>query len=400
MMAVELHPKTVAWFSYFPVEWLPDAPAEVKDLPRFHPASWQRVLLESLENLVPDLRLHVVVLRKQFPRSFQFRRRNVTFHLIRTPGRLRATSLFWVDTILIRRVLKQMAPDVVHAWGTEQGAALVARRLGYPYLVTVQGLMTWYREVGQVSLHGRFAAHLERMSLPHAPLVTTESRFSVEFVRQRFAPPSVQQIEHAPDRRFFEITRTPQLSPLRLIAVGRMDERKGVDLLLRALNQLVDEVDFELVVVGGIVEPVLAELQRELPPKLWRRVVLKGRVGAAEVARELEQAAMLICPSRADVSPNTVKEAVVAGLPVVAARVGGIPDYVRDGENGVLAEPNNLASLVNAIRTAVRHPVLGRGQVEAEVLRGMRAYLSPEKMAAQFWAAYQAVERRQLKGGE
>ena len=79
-------PRTVAWFSYFPVEWLPDAPPEVRALPRMHPASWQRVLLGALEKEHPDLRLHILVLRKQFPRSSSFRIRNVTFHLLRTRG--------------------------------------------------------------------------------------------------------------------------------------------------------------------------------------------------------------------------------------------------------------------------------------------------------------------------
>ena len=136
-------PLTVAWFSYFPVEWLSGVPEPVARLPRLHPASWQRVLLAELEH-VPDLRLHVIVLRKYFERDLVFERKGVTFHLVKTPGGLRAPSLFWVDTILIRRVLRAAKPDVVHAWGTEQGAALVANRLGYQRVATVQGLISWY----------------------------------------------------------------------------------------------------------------------------------------------------------------------------------------------------------------------------------------------------------------
>ena len=45
--------------------------------------------------------------------------------------------------LLIGRILKRVRPDVVHAWGTENGAALVAGRLGYPSVVTMQGLLTW-----------------------------------------------------------------------------------------------------------------------------------------------------------------------------------------------------------------------------------------------------------------
>lgn len=86
------------------------------------------MLLDALEKQQPDLRLHIVVLRKQFPRSFSFQRRNVTFPQIRTLGGFRAPSLFWLDTLFIRRVLRRVQPDLVHAWGAENGAALVAAR--------------------------------------------------------------------------------------------------------------------------------------------------------------------------------------------------------------------------------------------------------------------------------
>ncbi|OQB90037.1 MAG: GDP-mannose-dependent alpha-(1-6)-phosphatidylinositol monomannoside mannosyltransferase [Verrucomicrobia bacterium ADurb.Bin118] len=392
-------PKTVAWFSFFPVEWLPDAPAEVQALPRLHPASWQRVLLEALARQQPDLRLHIVVLRKQFPRSFSFQRRQVTFHLVRTLGGFRAPSLFWLDTLLIRRVLRQVRPDLVHAWGTENGAALVAARLGYPYLVTVQGLMSWYRDIIPVGVHGHLAAWLERRSLPRAPLVTTESRFSVAYVRQHFPPAPVMQIEHASDWVFHQVQRTPQLNPRRFISVGRFDERKGVDLLLRALDRLVPDLAFELVMVGGPIEPLHTTLRQSLSAELWRRVTFKDKLPPSEVARELATATIMLCPTRADVSPNSVKESVVAGVPVVASAVGGIPDYVIPGENGILFDSGDLDGCVRSIREACAHPLFGQGQVNPDTLTRMRAYLSPETMGHRFLAAYQQVWRNQAKPG-
>src|SRR5713101_6302999 len=131
---------TVAWISYFPVEWLPDVPEPVQKLPRLHPAPWQRVLLQELQ-ACPELKLHVLVVRKSFERHFCFERQGVTFHCLEAPGGWRRPSLFWVDTLLIRRRLREVRPDLVHAWGTEDGAVLVASRLPYPFLATVQGLM-------------------------------------------------------------------------------------------------------------------------------------------------------------------------------------------------------------------------------------------------------------------
>ena len=380
-------PLTVAWFSFFPVEWLPDLPEELRNTPKLHPASWQRVLLNGLEGN-PAIRLHIVILRKQFERDLTFERNGVTFHLVKVPGGWRAPSLFWLDTILIRRVLRRVKPDVVHAWGTEQGAALVAKRLGYPRVVTVQGLMTWYGQVVPQNRYEKLAGFLERYSLARSPLVTSEARFSVRWVRERNPHIRVEQIEHAPDPVFHRVVRRPQTQPLRFIFVGALDFRKGGDLTAQALDRLRGEFPLELIVLGKRKPDVAAILDRDVSPDFWRQVTMKTNLTHIEVAKELETATILVSPSRADVSPNAVKEAVAAGVPVVGTTVGGIPDYVIPGQNGVLCTPGSLDGLVEAIRTAARHPQFSRGAVDAATLVRMREYLSPELMAKRFLEVY------------
>jgi glycosyltransferase involved in cell wall biosynthesis len=380
-------PLTVAWFSYFPLEWLPDMPAEVQRLPRQHPASWQRVLLNEFEK-IPALCLHVVVLRKQFERNLTFERNGVTFHLVKTPGGLRAPSLFWVDTVLIRRVLRTVKPDVVHAWGTEQGAALVAERLGYPRVTTIQGLISWYAKVTPPVWHDRIAGFLENYALRRVPLVTTEARFSVQYLRHRFPRLQIEQVEHAPDPVFHAVVRRPQTNPLRFIFVGAFDHRKGGDVILQALDQLKSEIDFELLVVGKPRGAFLQSLQVSVSPEFWRRIIFKEHLTHVEVAQELSTTTMMLCASRADVSPNSVKEAAVAGVPVIATAVGGIPDYIFPGLNGVLCSPGSLGEFKEAIRLAIRHPQFRRGEVDAATLTQARAYLSPQLMARRFLETY------------
>jgi glycosyltransferase involved in cell wall biosynthesis len=386
-------PPTVAWLSYFPVEWLSDVPESVTRLPRQHPGSWQRVLLNEFEKS-PALRLHVIALRKQFERDCTFERNGVTFHLVKAPGGWRAPTLFWLDTFLIGRVLRKIKPDVVHAWGTEQGAALVARRLGHPRVVTVQGLMTWYGSIAPQSLYEKLASLLERYSLARSPLITTEARFSVQWVRQRYPHVRVEQIEHAPDPVFHRVQRRPRTQPLRFLFVGALEFRKGGDLVLQALQSLLPEFPFELVVIGRrtpFVNKVLSQASRTL----LRYVKFKENLTHLEVAKELETATILLSPSRADVSPNSVKEAVVAGVPVVGAAVGGIPDYVLPGLNGILCAPGSLEELVEAVRAAARHPQFSRGEVDATTLARMREYLSPQLMAKRFLEVYHlALEQK------
>src|SRR6185503_14241248 len=66
-------PLTVAWISDFPVEWLPNLPAQLQTLPRRHPATWQIVLLSEFEKN-PNLRLHIILLRGRIKADFSFER--------------------------------------------------------------------------------------------------------------------------------------------------------------------------------------------------------------------------------------------------------------------------------------------------------------------------------------
>lgn len=383
----------IAWFVYFPVEWLSDLPKSLHALPKWHPASWQRVLWEQL-NTRNDLDLHVFVLRSQFPCSVVFQHGNTTFHCLKTPGGLRAASLFWLDTLLLRREFKRLQPDLIHAWGTENAAALIASRLPYPALVTMQGILTW---IGQMtassSKYFKLVRFLEPISLRRARMLTTESRFGANYLHDHYPHLGIHQIEHATARVFHEITREPQSKPLRVLTVCKLGYAKGGDLLLRALNSLMNEVPFELVVIGGEDRSMTDDLRKTLHPDLWKRIQFLNNLTAAEVADQMSKATLLVHPTRADTSPNSVKEAAVSGLPVIASNIGGIPDYIVHGRNGLLFPPGDLEALTGRIREAIQHPVFGAGKVDEAVHASVRAYLSPQRMGELFWNAYlQAME--------
>jgi glycosyltransferase involved in cell wall biosynthesis len=380
-------PLTVAWISQFPVEWMPDIPEHLRHLPRQHPAPWQRVLLEGLQG-VPSLSLHVLALRKEFVRSERFERNGVTFHVVKTPAGLRAATLFWSDTWLIRRVLKDVRPDVVHAWGTERGSGLIASRLGYPYLLTMHGLLEWLGEQITLDTYHRFAALLEKRTLRLASIVTVESSFGLQFLKERHPHLELHQVEHAPLPLFQEIKRAPQLAPVRFLFVGAFSLGKGVDVMLKALDRFKEQAAFELVIAGSTDQGLVRKLESEVSKELWRRVRFAGSLSAPEIAREMAVATMMVYPTRCDNSPNAVKEAVVAGLPVVASAIGGILDYVWPDLNGALFEPGSVNACLEAIQSACRHPLFSRGLVEVAALNNARDYLSADRMSRRFVELY------------
>lgn len=381
---------TVAWISDFPIEWLSDIPEVVRALPRRHPATWQMVLLAEYEKN-PALKVHVILFRGSIGKDLVFERKGVTFHVLKASGKMRLATFFWLDTLLIRRVCQRIQPDLVHAWGSEKGSGLIASRLEWPYVMTIQGLFAWYKQKMKLPLYDRFVEVVERISLKRARVVTTESIFAVQFLKENFPGPKIHQAEHAPNVAFRQIVRRPQTKPASFLCVGGLGHRKGTDMVFAALERLVTELDFRLKIITNPAPQYIESLRASVSARMWERVEFKHHLLPQEVATELETPTMLLMPTRADTSPNAVKEAVVAGMPVVAASVGGIPDYVVHGKNGLLFPAGDLEAFLQSIRTACAHPLFGQGQVDPATLATEREYLSPELMAKKFLATYETA---------
>jgi glycosyltransferase involved in cell wall biosynthesis len=384
------NPLRVAWFSYFPIEWLPELPVELQGLPKLHPATWQRVLWEEFRNW-NSLKLDIIVLRSHFRQTHRFERDGTRFHCIRTPGGLRSATLYWLDTLIISRELRRIRPDLVHAWGTEFGSAAVAGRLNYPALVTMQGILTWYGSVFPLNRHMKLSRFLEPGSLRRARIATCESSFGMRYLADRYPHLKLLQVEHAPNPLFSTVRREPQSAPARIVCVGSFLYWKGADVVLKALDGMVNEAPFELVWIGSRNEALEQELRAQTSRELWGRVTFQHDLPPARIAEELRRATLMLHAARADNSPNSVKEAVVAGVPVVATETGGIPDYVKSGLNGLLFRSGDAADCREKLRAALRHPLFSKGEVDAKTLSDMRVYLSARTMADKFHAAYLAT---------
>jgi glycosyltransferase involved in cell wall biosynthesis len=128
---------------------------------------------------------------------------------------------------------------------------------------------------------------------------------------------------------------------VRLVAVGNVETWKGLDLLLAALGSV--RADVTLDVFGdGTERP---RLERTAPST----VTFHGHVG--DLRDRLREADVLVLPSRAENLPISILEAMAAGLPVIAARVGGVAELVDDGVTGLLVPPEDPAALAGAIES-------------------------------------------------
>ncbi len=137
---------------------------------------------------------------------------------------------------------------------------------------------------------------------------------------------------------------------LRILFVGRPEERKGLPILLAAFNALVEHVPCRLTVIGAEREDVLRYIA---DPELMSSIEIRGRVSGASLWAELHRADVLCAPSLAGESFGMVlTEAFAAGTPVIASAIAGYSDVVSDGVDGVLvppADPQRLAEELQRI---------------------------------------------------
>ncbi len=148
-----------------------------------------------------------------------------------------------------------------------------------------------------------------------------------------------------------------------VIAVARLSREKGVDILLQAWPEVVRaHPRLRLVVVGdGPEADALHELVRRTGS--GESVTFAGY--RPEVSSWLAGADVFVNPSRFEGLSMSILEAQVAGVPVVATAVGGVPEIIRDGETGTLVESENPAALAAAIGAVLARPEEARRMAEA-----------------------------------
>lgn len=206
------------------------------------------------------------------------------------------------------------------------------------YLATIRRLSFWSPSEALLARYlPHLPAHLDAAAIP-LPLI-----FSQPATRPATAMDS------------------PSPARPRLLYVGQVIPTKGIDFLLRILARLSGGLDFELTVVGGGAS--LDTLRAEYAGVPW--VKFTGRVAPEAVADFMAAADLMLIPSVwFENSPLVAYQAIQLGLPIFASDIGGLPELVRAGKNGVLLPPGDEARWAETLRATLGSP---------ERLRGLRA---------------------------
>ena len=280
-------------------------------------------------------------------------------------------SLWWA----VRRSARYKADVCIAFFGLPAGPAawILRQRHGTPYIISLRGgdvpgflpevLRNWHR------LSGRLIRFLWR----GAAFVVANSRGLAALARKCDPEQRVLVIPNGVDTAWPERASGKEPSAdIRLITVGRLNLQKNYPSLLRALAAL-RETGWTLEIIGdGPERNALQSLAQELG--LADRVFLRGWIDRKELPAHLAKADVFVFPSLQEGMPNTVLEAMVAGLPVIACAVEGCEELVVDGKTGILVPPDDVSALQSALARLMAAPELGEKMGQAGRRRALEHY--------------------------
>ncbi len=300
---------------------------------------------------------------------------------------VRYTSLPWRFDYLnaylayaaVRRALRRyrLAPDIVHAhpgYPTGYVAYLAARHLDVPLVVTLHGFdINVFGGAGDARTYSddpsfasrfyspRIRGRFVRSLLHSSRVIAVSQDLSHKAVALGVPQERLSVIPNGVDTEQFRIQertavrRTlglPAEDPV-ILFIGRMTQVKDPLCLVEAvklLRQKRDDVRAVFLGDGELLEPVKQVVARD---GLTESVQILGNRPYTELPLWMNACNVLVSTSRYESFGLVLLEALACGTPVVASRVGGIPDLVRDGEQGILVPPGDPSSLARAIAQAL-----------------------------------------------
>lgn len=230
--------------------------------------------------------------------------------------------------------------------------SILAQAAQLPYVMVMHAGDVWRRSPGHPAL------------VQTAHEVWTISQFNVTYLHRHYPDidwSSLRLVRVGINLAEFPFTPTMDVGQHELVFVARLAPGKGVDTLLHACALLAhDNWTFEVSILGD--GPQRAEMEA-LAGRLGlgRQVHFRGSVPSVVVRDHLRRAAAFVLPCRRegafmDGIPVAVMEAMATGTPVVTTAVSGIPELIKDGENGVLVDPDDPAALAAGIRRVWKLP--------------------------------------------
>jgi len=308
--------------------------------------------------------------------------------------RIHRASVFEMITYIFSSVIfgfgvaRQDRPDFSLAYfGIPSGPAAYFLKLffGIPYYVLLRGGDVPGFSPQEMGFYHRLTRPLIHFLWRKARGVIANSHGLKDLALKSLPRMEVKVIPNGVDQELFNLSNTTQEDSreINILFAGRFTPQKGLDFLLKSLSLLPPHIPSIQVWLAGDgpeksqIEKLAHEIGRD-----GLKINFLGWQLHPQLYQLYREADIFVLPSRDEGMPNVLLEAMAAALPVVATRVPGSEELVRDGENGFLVDKDDLKGLAQALEKLVSQPGVRR-QMGMEGRKIAREY-SWERIAGQF----------------
>jgi glycosyltransferase involved in cell wall biosynthesis len=351
-------------------------------------ASAPQGLLNGFANL-RDHEIHVISCSRVAMENPSKIATNIFFHQPNIGKWGWGKSLFLGCAQEIRSLCAEIKPDIVHGQGTERDCAIAAVLSGFPNIITLHGNMRVHarRLEHRKSIYHQLAAFLETFCLKRTDGVVAISSYTEQLIKGLTS--KTWLLPNAVDSRFFDIILNPPSIP-RFLFVGSLDERKNPLGLLKACAPFLKANRCTLALAGQF-DPA-GEYGKAFQSEAdgLQNIEYLGFLGRDKLAAEFAKSSALILPTFEDNCPMVVLEAMAAGLPVAASRVGGVPDLVDHDVTGLLFNPETMENMREYIEFLISNPEFRTTAGQAGKKKALEKF-HPFRIAQRHIEIYQEV---------
>lgn len=264
-------------------------------------------------------------------------------------------SWMWYVVSAVRISHRAASYDLIHAhaYSAAIPGKILQRMLDLPLVFTVHGSLNLDRQQKNLT------TFLEKIILTKISY-TAEISVTQKFLSYPNVNSSIIVIPNGVDlTEFANLNARPAGKIFSLLWVGRLEEQKGVDVLLLALSKLKKNQNWHLHLVGeGSQKTELGALTKRL--KLQKQVTFYGQLTRRQLLGQYAKAHLFVLPSRSEGLPLVILEAWAARIPVVATAVGDLHLLIKEGKTGFLVPPENPDKLAAIISHARAMPNLSQ----------------------------------------
>ncbi len=357
--------------------------------PQPHFGTAPAALLEGLA-LLPEIEVHVVSCIRQPVVSPGKIAPNIFFHSLVVPQIGWMKTLFQGCVRAARKKIHEIQPDLVHGQGTETDCSLSAIYSGFPNVLTLHGNMRAVAEISRARpfSYNWLAARLEGFVLPRTNGVVCITNYTRNAVKALAC--QTWLVPNAVDASFFDVSAAPDLTaPPVGLCVGTICGYKNQNAFIRALDPLAQAKPFKLIFLGqteaGDYGREFLQLVRERP---WCEHV--GFVNRDQLKARLKAASFLALPTREDNCPMVVLEAMAAGVPVLASKIGGVPDLIIPEQTGLFGDPDRPESFCEGVTKLLADQKFAQ-QLAITAKAEARRRFHPQVVARQHLEIYRQV---------